>query len=678
MAAHARARLSDPGRGIRRSRSGDLAASARARGRSLRVGGRSALCTPRADHARGRRAQVRSSAGPGMERPSGAGHDPRRRVRLERLRLPQPFAGRQGGHRHELEWAPLLWAEGGEEWRVQQKEERHVRTEPIPRYWHVPNAGRIRARNAESFVASRNEEVGFNISERLAFATDRQERTPRSVKSLAQGPAIRPQRLPATSSSRAGGRTMKRDERKVALRCAVYTRVSTDSGLEQELSTPSTTSARPRRPTSKAKPMRDGSLSANAMTTAAFREVRWSDRRSRSCWRMSGPARSTSIMKAQTTKQGLRCAIYTRVSTDQGLEQDFNSLDAQREAFEAYIKSQAHEGWRLVRDRYDDGGFSGGSMDRPALQKLLIEVRARRIDVIVVYKVDRLTRSLADFAKLVETFDAHSVSFVSVTQSFNTTTSMGRLTLNVLLSFAQFEREVTGERIRDKIAASKKKGIWMGGVVPLGYRIQNRALHIVDEHAEFVRILFRRYLEIESVVQLKAIIDGENLRLPVRADRAGRSTGGGLLSRGHIYKILSNPIYIGRIAHKGHVHEGQHSPIIERDLWDRVQRRLQDHVATAKTRRVTQSSDSLLAGKLFDDRGNRMSPSWARKGSKRWRYYVSQAVLQGEKAKAGSVARVPAAEIESRIVDALGKIEPRLGSGARSVDDNQVEKSPTS
>ena len=383
-------------------------------------------------------------------------------------------------------------------------------------------------------------------------------------------------------------------------------------------------------------------------------------------------------MKPQPTRRSLRCAIYTRVSTDQGLEQDFNSLDAQREASEAYVKSQAHEGWKQLRNRYDDGGFSGGSMDRPALRKLQSDVEAERIDVIVVYKVDRLTRSLADFAKLVELFDAHNVSFVSVTQSFNTTTSMGRLTLNVLLSFAQFEREVTGERIRDKIAASKKKGIWMGGVVPLGYRVEGRALHIVEHHAELVRDLFRRYLEAGSVVRLKQMIDAEDLRLPVRIDGAGRSTGRGLLSRGHIYKILSNPIYIGRIAHKGHVHEGQHSPIVERDLWDRVQQRLQDHVATAKTRRVTQSSDSLLAGKLFDDRGNRMSPSWARKGSKRWRYYVSQAVLQGEKAKAGSVARVPAAEIESRIVDALGKIEPRLGSGARSVDDNQVEKSPTS
>jgi site-specific DNA recombinase len=234
----------------------------------------------------------------------------------------------------------------------------------------------------------------------------------------------------------------------------------------------------------------------------------------------------------ETNKRSLRCAIYTRVSTDQGLEQDFNSLDAQREASEAYIKSQAHEGWRLMRDRYDDGGFSGGSMDRPALQKLLADVEARRIDVIVVYKVDRLTRSLADFAKLVEMFDKHDVSFVSVTQSFNTTTSMGRLTLNVLLSFAQFEREVTGERIRDKIAASKKKGMWMGGVVPLGYRVEDRELRIVEDHAEIVRSLFRRYLEAGSVVRLNQQLDAESFRIPIRIDGTGRSTGGGLLSRG--------------------------------------------------------------------------------------------------------------------------------------------------
>jgi site-specific DNA recombinase len=286
-------------------------------------------------------------------------------------------------------------------------------------------------------------------------------------------------------------------------------------------------------------------------------------------------------MKDHSIKRSLRCAIYTRVSTDQGLEQDFNSLDAQREA-EAYIKSQAHEGWRLIRDHYDDGGYSGGSMVRPALQKLLIDVQARRIDVIVVYKVDRLTRSLADFAKLVETFDAHGVSFVSVTQSFNTTTSMGRLTLNVLLSFAQFEREITGERIRDKIAASKKKGMWMGGVVPLGYRVEDRALHIVEDHAEIVRSLFRRYLEAGSVVRIKQRLDAEGFRLPIRIDGGGRSTGGGPFSRGHIYKILSNPIYVGRIAHKGQVHEGQHPPIVTQDLCSL----LQDYPASPRVRNV--------------------------------------------------------------------------------------------
>src|ERR1700678_860264 len=209
-------------------------------------------------------------------------------------------------------------------------------------------------------------------------------------------------------------------------------------------------------------------------------------------------------MKDQATRGSLRCAIYTRVSTEQGLEQDFNSLDAQREACEAYIKSQAHEGWKLIRDRYDDGGFSGGSLDRPALAKLLDDVRARRLDVIVVYKVDRLTRSLADFAKLVELFDEPEVSFISVTQAFNTTTSMGRLTLNMLLSFAQFEREITGERIRDKVAASKKRGIWMGGAVPLAYRVEDRALHVVESEAEFVPALYPRYLELGSVVRVKA------------------------------------------------------------------------------------------------------------------------------------------------------------------------------
>jgi site-specific DNA recombinase len=233
---------------------------------------------------------------------------------------------------------------------------------------------------------------------------------------------------------------------------------------------------------------------------------------------------------------------------------------------------------------------------------------------------------------------------------------MGRLTLNVLLSFAQFEREVTGERIRDKIAASKRKGMWMGGVVPLGYRVEDRALHVVEDHAEIVRSLFRRYLEAGSVVRLKQQVDTENIRIPIRLDGAGRSTGGGLLSRGHIYKILSNPIYVGRIAHKGQVHEGQHSPIVTQDLWDQVQQSLRDHMGAARTKRTRQASEALLAGKLYDDGGNRMSPTWARKGSKRWRYYVSQAALQGDKSKAGTIVRVPAAHVEALVVEAVGKL----------------------
>jgi site-specific DNA recombinase len=239
----------------------------------------------------------------------------------------------------------------------------------------------------------------------------------------------------------------------------------------------------------------------------------------------------------------LRCAIYTRVSSDQGLEQDFNSLDAQREAAEAYIKSQAHEGWKLHRELYDDGGFSGGSMDRPALKKLLAGLANGRIDVIVVYKVDRLTRSLADFAKLVEIFDANKVSFVSVTQSFNTTSSMGRLTLNVLLSFAQFEREVTGERIRDKIAASKKKGMWMGGVVPLGYRVENRKLLIEESDAEKVRFIFQRYLELGSLPALQRDLRERGIVSRTRSLATGKTVGGGALSNGalsHILKVITH------------------------------------------------------------------------------------------------------------------------------------------
>ncbi len=372
-------------------------------------------------------------------------------------------------------------------------------------------------------------------------------------------------------------------------------------------------------------------------------------------------------MKPADHKASFRCAIYTRVSSDSGLEQEFNSLDNQREASEAYVKSQAHEGWTLIHDRFDDGGFSGGSMERPALQKLIGAVRLGRIDIVVVYKVDRLTRSLADFAKLVELFDEHDVSFVSVTQAFNTTTSMGRLTLNVLLSFAQFEREVTGERIRDKIAASKKKGIWMGGVVSLGFRVENRALHVVEDHAEFVRAIFRRYIEVGSLVRLKAELDNENVRLPIRIDSAGRKTGGGLISSGHLRNILSNPIYVGRLGHKGHVYEGQQAAIVDRETWDRVQTLLAAHAQPRLN--PPRSSGALLVGKLYDDRGNRMSPSEAARGSRRSRYYISQAILQGRKRDAGSVARVSAPQIEAKVLETV-----RNSMGDRDVPEETLRE----
>src|SRR6201993_4418859 len=265
-----------------------------------------------------------------------------------------------------------------------------------------------------------------------------------------------------------------------------------------------------------------------------------------------------------------RCAIYTRKSSEEGLEQEFNSLAAQREACEAYIRSQQHEGWLLARNRYDDGGFSGGNMDRPALQGLLADIRAGRIDIVVVYKVDRLTRSLADFTRLVEIFDAQGVSFVSVTQQFNTTSSMGRLTLNVLLSFAQFEREVTGERIRDKIAASKKKGMWMGGIVPLGYDASERSLAVNPAEAETVRCIFALYRELGCVRRVKEKADRLGLRTKHSTTASGTERGGRSLSRGHIYHLLSNPIYIGEIAHKGQLYLGQHPALIDTETWTAV------------------------------------------------------------------------------------------------------------
>jgi site-specific DNA recombinase len=353
----------------------------------------------------------------------------------------------------------------------------------------------------------------------------------------------------------------------------------------------------------------------------------------------------------------LRCAIYTRKSTEHNLDLEFNSLDAQREACEAYIRSQAHEGWRLVRTGYDDGGLSGASLDRPALQDLLGDLRAGKIDVIVVYKVDRLTRSLADFAKLVELFDQHSVSFVSVTQSFNTTSSMGRLTLNVLLSFAQFEREVIGERVRDKIAASKRKGLWVGGPVPLGYATVNKKLAIVPEEAETVRTLFRLYLECGSVGALAEELTCRNILSKVRTFASGRVKGGGPYSVGALAHFLRNRFYIGEVVYQGETHSGEHASIVDRPTFEAVQAKLADN-ARARRLRV-ESSPAILMGRIFDDRGNRMTPSHSNRNGVRYRYYVSHTLLQHREKDAGRVTRVPAIQLEKLIVEAIrAKAQP--------------------
>ena len=359
-------------------------------------------------------------------------------------------------------------------------------------------------------------------------------------------------------------------------------------------------------------------------------------------------------MKAASVKP-VRCAIYTRVSTDQGLDQEFNSLDAQYDASSAYIKSQAHAGWTLIRSRYDDGGYSGGSTDRPDLQRLLDDIRARKIDVIVVYKVDRLTRSLADFAKLVELFDAHGVSFVSVTQQFNTTTSMGRLTLNVLLSFAQFEREVTSERIRDKIAASKRKGLWVGGPLPLGYDMKEGKVVVVEEEAERVRLIYRRNLELSGVNALVRDLKARNIRTKTKLLATGGTRGGIPFQRGTLFYLLRNRFYIGEVRYKGDILPGEQPPILDRALFDAVQQKLTDQW-TSRTR-IRNASDHLLTGLLFDDAGYRMVPTHATKAGIRYRYYASLPCLHGEArtAKVGSIPRVPATDIEDVVVKSLNE-----------------------
>jgi site-specific DNA recombinase len=368
-------------------------------------------------------------------------------------------------------------------------------------------------------------------------------------------------------------------------------------------------------------------------------------------------------------KKLFRCAIYTRKSTDHNLELEFNSLDAQREACEAYIKSQAHEGWRLIHDHYDDGAFSGASLDRPALQKMLAEIRARTIDIVVVYKVDRLTRSLADFAKLVELFDEHSVSFVSVTQSFNTTSSMGRLTLNVLLSFAQFEREVIGERVRDKISASKRKGLWMGGTVPLGYASIKKKLMVIPEEAATVRAIFQRYLEVGTVRALAEDLDRRGIRTKPRALASGRSHGGIRFGVGPLAYLLNNRFYVGEVVYRGETHRGEHDAIIEPELFEAVQTKLNGAAVDRQLR--LKASPALLAGRIFDDRGNRMTPTHTNKSGVRYRYYVSHPLMQKRRLDAGNVARVPAPEIEAVVVKAVREhFEANdNGSGPLSQDD---------
>jgi DNA invertase Pin-like site-specific DNA recombinase len=355
--------------------------------------------------------------------------------------------------------------------------------------------------------------------------------------------------------------------------------------------------------------------------------------------------------------KAIRCAIYTRKSSEEGLEQDFNSLDAQHAACAAYVASQASEGWVLIRSRYDDGGISGGTLDRPGLKALLADIASGLIDNVVVYKVDRMTRSLLDFAKLVEAFDKAGVSFVSVTQSFNTTTSMGRLTLNMLLSFAQFEREVTAERIRDKIAASKQRGMWMGGTPPIGYRPDGRSLAIVEEDAATVRHIFERYLALGTVRALHDELIQQGIRQPRRTTTAGRTFGGTSFGRAQLYNLLKNPLYIGKIRHGSKTYPGNHLAIVDKETWDRVQAQLADN-SQGPQQGPTAKDPSLLAGKVLDQEGQPLVATHACKGKVRYRYYVSRHLQHGALSNHAASdskngARIPARELEQLVIRAI-------------------------
>ena len=368
----------------------------------------------------------------------------------------------------------------------------------------------------------------------------------------------------------------------------------------------------------------------------------------------------------------LRCAIYTRKSSEEGLEQAFNSLDAQREACQAFILSQKHEGWTVLPTLYDDGGFSGGTMDRPALKLLLGDIGAGKVDVVVVYKIDRLTRSLFDFAKIVEAFDARGVSFVSITQQFNTTTSMGRLTLNVLLSFAQFEREVAGERIRDKIAASKKKGMWMGGLPSLGYDVQSRKLIVNEEEALTVLHIFRRYVQLRSVRALQAELDAAGIRSKQRKLANGTEYGGHNLSRGALYLMLQNRIYRGEITHKGNAYPGEHPAIVDEALWHEVQAILADN----RVNRATGSDakhPSLLVGLAFDETGERLTPTHAVKKGTRYRYYVSTSLITGATNDRSKGRRIPAGNLENLVITRLQTFLADQGAILDAIHDEHAD-----
>jgi DNA invertase Pin-like site-specific DNA recombinase len=361
-----------------------------------------------------------------------------------------------------------------------------------------------------------------------------------------------------------------------------------------------------------------------------------------------------------------RCAIYTRKSSEEGLDMEFNSLEAQREACEAYVASQKAEGWAAIRERYDDGGFSGGTLDRPALKQLTCDIEAGLIDVIVVYKIDRLSRSRMDFSKQVAVFDRNNVTFVSVTQSFNTTTSMGRLTLNILLSFAQFEREVIGERIRDKFAASRKRGMWMGGFVPMGYDVKDRKLVVNDAEAKTVRMIFERFAALGSASTLARALQAEDVR-----NKRGKR-----IDKGFIYKLINNRVFLGEAVHKGTSYPGEHDAIISQELWDRVHAILKESPRQRRAKNRN-SSEALLKGIIFTDTGAAMTPTYTRKGERLYHYYTSMDLIRNRDSRGGAgPMRLPAAMVDGAVITEMRRIIGAPEVAARVIEVQRREGGP--